>query len=146
MFSLRLLGGASLRDRNGSPLEGAATQRHRLALLALLATARSGSLTRDKLISFLWPDRDSATARHSLSVSLHVLRRALGEGALVSGGDEVSLNSQLVSVDARGFQAAQEEGRPEEAVRLYAGPLLDGFFLSDAPEFERWLEADGENA
>jgi DNA-binding SARP family transcriptional activator len=25
-------------------------------------------------------------------------------------------------------------------VRLYAGPFLDGFFLRDAPEFDRWVE------
>jgi TolB-like protein/Tfp pilus assembly protein PilF len=30
------------------------------------------------------------------------------------------------------------------AVELYRGPFLDGFFLSDAPEFERWVEGERE--
>ena len=33
-------------------------------------------------------------------------------------------------------------GRPPDAVAVYGGPLLDGFHVDDAPEFERWL--DGE--
>src|SRR4029079_8800378 len=28
------------------------------------------------------------------------------------------------------------------AVRLYRGPFLDGFFLTGAPEFERWVERE----
>jgi serine/threonine-protein kinase len=42
------------------------------------------------------------------------------------------------------FEAAVEEDRPGEALDLYKGDLLDGFFLSDAPEFEKWL--DGRRA
>jgi DNA-binding SARP family transcriptional activator len=29
-------------------------------------------------------------------------------------------------------------------VRHYTGPFLDGFFLRDAPEFERWVDAQRE--
>ncbi|MEZ4412014.1 MAG: BTAD domain-containing putative transcriptional regulator, partial [Gemmatimonadales bacterium] len=32
----------------------------------------------------------------------------------------------------------------ERAIELYAGPFLDGFFLSDAPEFERWVDQEKE--
>src|SRR5205814_7482109 len=35
-------------------------------------------------------------------------------------------------------------GRAEEALGLYQGDFLAGFHVSDAPEFERWL--DGERA
>jgi DNA-binding SARP family transcriptional activator len=34
------------------------------------------------------------------------------------------------------------EGRLEDAVRLYAGPFLDGFFLRGAPEFDPWVEGE----
>ena len=40
------------------------------------------------------------------------------------------------------FSQALSAGRPADAVRLYAGLLLDGFHVDDAAEFERWL--DGE--
>ena len=29
-----------------------------------------------------------------------------------------------------------------EAAALYVGPFLDGFYLADAPEFERWTESE----
>jgi serine/threonine-protein kinase len=39
------------------------------------------------------------------------------------------------------FEQAMERRELEQAVALYRGPYLDGFFLKDAPEFERWVEA-----
>jgi hypothetical protein len=47
MLLLRLLGSPSLCG-NGSTLTGPATQRHRLALLALLASSRSRPQSRSK--------------------------------------------------------------------------------------------------
>ena len=29
-----------------------------------------------------------------------------------------------------------------EALELYRGPFLPGFFVADAPEFERWMEEE----
>ena len=55
LFSLKLFGGASLEGPVGA-LTGRAAQRHRLALLALLAASGGGAgVTRDKLIAYLWP-------------------------------------------------------------------------------------------
>jgi DNA-binding SARP family transcriptional activator len=49
MLFLRRLGGPSL-SRDGRALTGPATQRHRLALLALLVTSRARPQSRDKLV------------------------------------------------------------------------------------------------
>ena len=38
------------------------------------------------------------------------------------------------------FDVAVDAARLTEALALYRGDLLDGFFISGAPEFERWLE------
>lgn len=35
-----------------------------------------------------------------------------------------------------------EEGDLEQAVGLYAGPFLDGFFLPGAIEYEPWIETE----
>jgi serine/threonine-protein kinase len=35
-----------------------------------------------------------------------------------------------------------EAGRAREALETYRGDLLDGFFISDAPEFEKWLDVE----
>lgn len=90
MFSLRLFGGASLEGPDGA-LTGRATQRHRVALLALVATAGNEGVSRDKLIAYLWPELDADRARHLLSNCLYVLRQALGEATLVSSTDAVRL-------------------------------------------------------
>lgn len=139
MFTLRLLGGLSLEDDEGV-VTGRAAQKRRLALLALLATAPSRTLTRDKLIGYLWPESETEQARHLLSVALYELRKALGEEVLVSRGDEVCLEEGL-RTDLEALDEALAVGEAERAAALYAGPFLDGFFLSDAPEFERWADA-----
>ena len=141
MFTLRLLGGLSLGSEAGA-VTGRAAQKRRLALLCLLATAPSRVLSRDKLIGVLWPESDSEQARHLLSVALYELRKALGDDVVQSRGDDVALPAEGVGTDVEAFERALAEGALDRAVELYTGPFLDGFYLSDAPEFERWLDAE----
>ncbi len=70
------------------------------------------------------------------------MRKAAGEDLIVATGDDIRLNPACVTCDVWEFEALLSDGEGERAVRRYTGPLLDGFFLSDAPEFERWT--DGE--
>jgi tetratricopeptide (TPR) repeat protein len=71
-----------------------------------------------------------------------VLRKALGEEAVLSSGDALRLNCDLVQSDVEVFQQALEGGDLEEAVALYAGPFLDGFCLPGAGPLERWTDAE----
>ena len=145
-FYLRLFGSPSIEadDGAGIPLSGRAAQRHRLALLALVAMAPGQRLSRDKLITYLWPESDSERGRNLLKVSSYVLRTELGELALVSEGDDLRLNADVVRTDAVELDAALARGDHETALALYKGPFLDGFFLSDAPEFEQWAARERE--
>jgi TolB-like protein/DNA-binding SARP family transcriptional activator/tetratricopeptide (TPR) repeat protein len=138
MFSLTLLGGLSLEGEPG-PVRGRAAQRHRMALLALLAASPGGAMSRDKLISCLWPEVDRERGRHLLSNSLYLLRQALG-GAVTGTADALRLDPERLRCDVVEFEAALARGDLEAAVTLYAGPFLDGFFLADTPEFERWVD------
>ena len=138
---LKLLGAPSI-DAAGEPITGRAAQGHRLALLALLALGRGRSITRDKLIAMLWPEGRTDRARHQLSDALYIVRTALGEDVVRSTGDELMLNPGAIESDVGTFERLLDEGHLERAVHLYTGPLLDGFHLSDAPEFERWLDAE----
>ena len=140
-FALKLLGVASVVGDRGA-LTGPAVQRHRLALLALVAVSRSRSSSRDKLMAQLWPESDAEHARGLLNQAVHVLRRDLGHEAIRSVGDEMQLNAEVVSSDVAAFEAAVTAGELERAAALYAGPFLDGFFLSEAPEFEHWVERE----
>jgi DNA-binding SARP family transcriptional activator len=127
---LRLFGGAVL-DAESGPVTGRATQRHRLALLALLATTRRRHRGRDQLVTVLWPDADAERGRRLLSDSIYRINQALGGEVLSAIGDDVA-----------DFEEAVEARDWRRAVQLYSGPFLDGFYLPDAAEFDQWMEGE----
>ncbi|MDQ6830767.1 MAG: hypothetical protein M3081_18045 [Gemmatimonadota bacterium] len=146
MIDLRTLGVLDLRGADGHEFRPVLQQPKRLALLVYLAVATPQRFhRRDTLLGLFWPELDTEHARAALRRSLYFLRRALGDGVLVGRGDEeVGLAAERLACDVHGFESALEEGRLAEAVELYKGALLPGFYVAGAPEFERWL--DGERA
>jgi DNA-binding SARP family transcriptional activator/Tfp pilus assembly protein PilF len=140
MQRLLLFGGGFIEGHQGR-LAGHAAQRQRLALLALLAVEHPRPHTRDKLIAYLWPESDSERGRHQLRQLLYLLRGTLGEDAVLATGDELRLNPERLCCDVWEFQEALERGDLEAVVALYAGPFLDGVFLSDEQELEYWVDA-----
>jgi len=143
VYRLRTFGSIAV-ERDSLPLAGRATQRRRLALLALLASAGSRGVRRDKLLGYLWPESDTEQGRHSLSQTLYSLRQELGADVILAGVDDVRLNASLLPSDVGEFEDALAAKQLDRAVALYTGPFLDGFFLSGAVEFERWLEGERE--
>ncbi|HEY7408706.1 MAG TPA: BTAD domain-containing putative transcriptional regulator [Gemmatimonadaceae bacterium] len=141
MFSLKLFAGASIQTPSG-PLTGRATQRRRIALLALLAVARARGMSRDKVIAFLWPEQDSEHGRPLLSDSIYRVNQALGGEAIITAGDELRLSPEVLPSDVAEFEDAVDHGEWQRATDLYGGPFLDGFFLSGAEEFERWADTE----
>jgi DNA-binding SARP family transcriptional activator len=138
MLRLETLGGLVLAGDSGTPLP---IQRRRLALLALLANAGKRGVSRDKLIAVLWPDSPEPKAKHALEQLIYSLRRERDE-PLVLGPDPLRINHHVLAVDVVEFAAALERGDAAEAVRLYQGSFLDGFYLNGAPEFESWAETE----
>jgi len=143
MLRLLTLGGLSLCD-DGTPVTGAASQRSRLALLAVLATAGPAGVARDKLLALLWPESDDERARHALKQGVYALRRDLGTENAIVGTATLSLDASVVASDVREFDDAIVRGDDAAATALYAGPFLDGVFVKAAPEFDQW--AAGERA
>ncbi len=144
MVELQILGSVRLRASDGREVEVLARHAKRTALLAYLAAAAPrGFQRRDTLLAIFWPESDTVRARAALNQALYVLRTSLGEDAIVSrGDDDVGLNGDVIWCDASAFETALDAGRPEDALALYRGDLLEGFFVSDAPEFERWLDRE----
>jgi DNA-binding SARP family transcriptional activator len=140
MLRLRTLGGLTLA-RGSVDLTGAVTQRRRLAILAVLAVAGPQGWSRDKLQALLWPESDAANARHVLNQLLHAQRRQVGFEGLFLGRKTLHLNPELISTDLAEFEAALAGGDSETAATVYGGPFLDGFFLKQAPEFDRWVDS-----
>src|SRR5712691_2212267 len=145
MIRLRTLGAVDLKDSEGRELRPLLTQPKRLALLTYLALAgSSGFRRRDTVVALFWPELDEEHARGSLRQALRFLRRSLGEGVIVSRGEEeIGVDRGALRCDATAFMEACEGGRHAEALDLYRGAFLDGFFVSEAaPELERWVEEE----
>ena len=138
---LRLFGGAVI-DADTGPITGRATQRHRLALLALLSSTRRLYRSRDQLVTVLWPDADAERGRRLLSDSIYRINQALGGEVIVGAGDDVRLGRQQLGSDVADFETAFDAREWRHAVELYAGPFLDGFYLPDATEFDHWMETE----
>lgn len=144
MVRLHVLGGLEPRASAGTELLPVLTQPKRVALLAYLAIANPrGFHRRDKLLGLFWPELDEEHARGALSQAVYQLRRRLGDDVVVSRGkEELGVDPAALWCDAVAFEAALDARSERDALELYRGDLLAGFFLSDAPEWERWLEEE----
>jgi serine/threonine-protein kinase len=142
----RVLGTAELKGPEGNQLLSILARPKLVALLSYLAaSARRGLVRRDTLIRLFWADSDPDRARNALRQSLHHLRKSLGEDVLLTrGDDEVGLAGDMFWCDVAAFENAIQAGERETALELYRGELLEGFYIADAPDFEKWI--DGRRA
>jgi TolB-like protein/DNA-binding SARP family transcriptional activator len=141
-FHLRTFGTLSLAGPDDAAFLGKhGHHRRRLALLAVLAAAGDRGWSRDQLLLFFWPESTQSRARHSLDQLLYALKGSVAE-TLFASANPVRINPEVVSSDVGAFAAALERGDFAEAVNQYRGPFLDGFYLEDSPEFERWAEGE----
>src|SRR5581483_11951569 len=102
VFHLAFFGGATVAGVEG-PITGRATQRHRMALLALLASTKRLSRKREQVITLLWPDTDAERGCRLLSDSIYRVNRTLGGDAIVGAGDDIRLNRERVTSDVAAF-------------------------------------------
>lgn len=143
-ITLRLLGGTELIGTDGQSLAPLLAQPKRFALLAHLVLSQPSRMhRRDSLLAMFWPELDDERARGALSQALSFLRRALGDGVVVSRGtEEIGIDTERIDCDVSRFERAVEAGEHERAVALYRGHLLDAFHVDECPAFADWL--DGE--
>jgi len=144
-IEFRILGPPEIRLRGDDHPKGDLTQTKRLAVLAYLAAPPRRAHRRDRLLALFWPDLDTYHARGALRKALYHIRAALGDDVVKSHGNEtLEVDPDRLWCDAAAFEQALSRGRLADAMDLYRSDLLAGMFLSDAPEFEHWL--DGERA
>jgi len=140
---LRLLGATELRATDAKAAGRVLSQPKRLALLAYLAIARpSDYVQRDELTALLWSRKDDTRARTSLRQALSFLRRNLGKDLFQVRGDALRLTPGVLRTDLDELRQALEDGDTDQVLALYAGELMPAFFVSDSPEWERWLDRE----
>jgi DNA-binding SARP family transcriptional activator len=138
---VRLLGGASVHSML-APDVGCRLQRRPLAVLAIIVVAGARGCSRARLVGLLWPDDDEPRARHHLSDALSAVRQELGPLAIHVNGDQLAVNERAIRSDVGLFEDALRQGRLADAAELYQGPLLDGFYLPCAGDFDQWVGAE----
>lgn len=144
MLTLNVLGGLSLEVGGGAG-RGAASQRGRLAILAVIAASGRLGVSRDRLQLLFWPESNAERARNALNQALHALRRDTGERELVSAGPQLRLNRDVVLCDLAVFDEALANGELERAVEAYRGPFLDGVHVNAAADLERWMSDERDS-
>ncbi|MEO1456821.1 MAG: hypothetical protein AAFV49_04520 [Pseudomonadota bacterium] len=122
-FEIRTLDGVDL-----TPPGSAKAQ----AIIAMILLAPNNTVSRQKLMTTLWSDRQSEQAMSSLRTELHVIRRSLGEHRelLISSPQGITFRPGAVQCDVH---------KTDFAMRGDA-QLLDTPSVRD-PQYRRWLEA-----
>lgn len=127
---------------DGAPAPSELLWRKHLALLIYLARSPRHSRSREHLIGLLWGDRTDASARHSLSEALRVIRRHAGQAAVEVSVGQVGLATGVVELDVDRLEVLAAAGDWTGAAGLVAGEFLEGFAVPDASLFEDWLAAE----
>src|SRR5687768_18599720 len=125
IFHLSVLGGFELTG----PLGVVDLPSKKLAaLLTYLACTAPRPQSREKLATLLWGSHFDAQAKQNLRQALFRLRKVLGEDALESDGEVVSLNPTAVGCDVTRFEDLIREGSRgalSAATDLYRRRLID---------------------
>src|SRR5258706_9297186 len=79
-------------------------------LLAYLACTAPRPQPREKLAALLWGSHFDAQAKQNLRQALFRLRKVLGQDALESDGEVVSLNAAVIQCDVGRFEVLVREG------------------------------------
>lgn len=88
----------------------------------------------------MWPEASPGRSPRLLSDTLYVVRRALGEEAIRSSGEDLRINPDVLDCDVTAFREALTEDRKVDALDLYRGPFLDGFHATESREFDLWQQ------
>jgi len=137
-YRLTTFGGLCLQSRQAEVLRHVTPRQ--LAILATLAAHGQAGIGRDRLILLFWPDSTRSRGRNALHQAIHAIRATLGADAILTGTLELRLNPHIVRSDVAEFRERYAAGDVTAAARLYSGPFLDGVYVKDAVEFERWAD------
>jgi predicted ATPase/DNA-binding SARP family transcriptional activator len=140
---------------DGKPVEGFASDKVR-ALLAYLVMSPDQPQRREKLAGLLWPDFPERSARTSLRNSLANLRKVIGDK--YASPPFFHITRQTIQfnqycdhwLDVDAFTALLTASQPNfeayrEAISLYQGDFLEGFFVADSNPFEDWTSVKREH-
>lgn len=136
MLEIRTLGGLQLAQ-GGEAINDLASRKAEALLVYLTVTARPQS--REVLADFFWDERSQSQSLANLRTVLSSLRQHLGAYLEITR-DYAGINPDAeVWLDLFEFEKRLGAARLEEAIDLYQGEFLEGFYIRDSAGFEVWL-------
>lgn len=142
-FALSLLGRFELAGPGGVV---SLPNRKLAGLLAYLACMAPEPQQREKLSTLLWGSHFDTQAKQNLRQALFKLRQILGQDALRSDGEFVSLNATAIACDVPQFEELVRKGSHDTltaATDLYRGRLLDDIGVNEEG-WSEWLAGERE--
>src|SRR5919108_1652143 len=152
MVDFRVLGSLEVVDRGREIPLGGAKQR---TVLAILLLHRGEVVSVDRIVDELWGERPPDTATKTVQVYISRLRKALGNGALLTRGGGYLLDVDPDGLDANRFERLVGDGQAalargdartagdllRQALALWRGPPLadftyDGFAQTEIARLE----------
>jgi ABC-type oligopeptide transport system substrate-binding subunit/DNA-binding SARP family transcriptional activator len=148
------LGGVRILRAGDQPVD--LKSRKAEALLVYLA-CNQRSIPREVLAEMFWDERSQSQSLSNLRYLLTILRKDLGDYLSIDRTsvailaeadlwlDAVDFDEQLSSVLQQGSPiTASAAEQLEQALNLFQGEFLEGFFVSDCRGFEEWLVRERE--
>ena len=108
MIEFRVLGSFEVVDGDGPLALGGPKQR---AVLAVLLLHRGAPVSTDRLIDEIWGERPPVSAAKLVQGYVSNLRKALGDGLLVTQGRGYLLATEAGRTDVDRFDALVTQGR-----------------------------------
>lgn len=121
-----------------------------VALVCLLVLNKNRNMSKEKMISLLWPDSDDEAAKSNLRFNLWTIKKTIpqsddGEDFLISGKDFCRINEKYpfhcdkAMLDC--FKASQAENIEEllKLKDLFKGDFLEGLYLRNCNEFNEMI-------
>ena len=139
-FTIHTLGKLTI-TLDGQPVTGF-NSRKVAALLVYLASTRHDH-PREVLAEMLWEGRTQAQALANLRVALTSLRQTAGDFVLITRETAEMHPDAAWELDSAAFEDHLAVGRLSEALDLYQGDFLAGFYV-DSPAFEDWAALERE--
>jgi predicted ATPase/DNA-binding SARP family transcriptional activator len=122
---------------------GSLRSRSAEALLVYLV-CQGRPLPREWLAEFFWPERPSEVSQGNLRVALHRLQKRLAPYLTVTRQTVGLREENLPYLDSADFERLLAGKQLAEALNLYRGDFLEGFYLENSPAFETWVASERE--
>ena len=139
MLEIRTFGGLHLICE-GEPIKELKSRKAEALLVYLAVTGKPQA--REVLSDFFWDTRTQTQASANLRTVLTILRKRVGK-YLTIGRNYVRINPDVdVWVYLNEFENKLGEAKLEEAINLYKGDFLKGFYVRDSEGFDVWIRQE----